>query len=207
VKVLGLTGGIGMGKSTADQLLRQRGIAVVDTDVLARELVEPGQPALAEIKKVFGGEMVDAQGRLRRDELARKVFVDAEARKQLEAILHPRIRDRWRKQVETWRKEGRPLSVVVIPLLFKTHAEKELDATICIACSEPTQRQRLLARGWSEEEIKQRIRAQCPIEQKIAKADYLIWTEAGMEVHAAQLERILQEVVGSAREALVQSQF
>ena len=191
MKVLGLTGGVGMGKSTSAQLLRERGVRVVDTDDLARQVVEPGQPALAEVVAAFGPEIVGPDGQLRRRELARRVFADSAARRRLEAILHPRIRLLWRAQVETWDAEGLPLAVVVIPLLFETKAEAELDATICVACTPLTQQERLLGRGWSLEQIEQRNRAQWPIEQKIARADYLVWTEAGLDVHAAQIDRIL----------------
>jgi len=191
MKVLGLTGGVGMGKSTSAQLLRDRGVRVVDTDDLARQVVEPGQPALAEVLAAFGTQFAGPDGQLRRSELARHVFADPAARRQLEAILHPRIRKLWRVQVETWRAEGRPLAVVVIPLLFETKAEAELDATICVACGLAAQHERLLARGWSPEQIEQRNRAQWPVAQKIARADYLVWTEAGLDVHAAQIERIL----------------
>jgi len=181
-----------MGKSAAADLLRSRAVPVVDTDDLARQVVEPGQPALAEVEQAFGREIVGADGRLQRHELARRVFADPAARKRLEDLLHPRIRALWHAQVETWKKEGRSLAVVVIPLLFETSAEKELDATICIACTKATQRQRLLARGWSPTEIEQRIRAQWPIESKMSKADYVVWTEAGLDVHADQLSRVLQ---------------
>ena len=109
-------------------------------------------------------------------------------------MLHPRIRQLWRAQVELWHTQGRPLAVVIIPLLFETGAEKELDATICVACSTATQHQRLRARGWSEEQILQRTRAQWPIEKKVASADCVIWSEAGLDVHAAQLDRILANV-------------
>ena len=94
--------------------------------------------------------------------------------------------------MEIWRGEGRPLAVVVIPLLFETKAESELDATICVACSAATQHQRLQARGWSSAQIEQRLQAQWPTEMKIARADYLVWTEAGLDVHAPQIERILR---------------
>jgi len=191
MKVLGLTGGIGMGKSTAAQLLGSRGVAVVDTDDLARQVVEPGQPALAEVREAFGAEILAPDGQLRRDELARRVFADAAARLRLESILHPRIRALWRAQMETWRAAGRSLAVVVIPLLFETKAEAELDATICVACSAATQHRRLVARGWPPEQIEQRLQAQWPIEKKMASADYLVWTEAGLDVHDAQIERIL----------------
>ena len=189
--VFGLTGGIGMGKSTCAQLLRQLAVPVVDTDDLARRVVEPGQPAQVEIRAAFGQQMLGADGQLRRDELARLVFADAGARRRLESILHPRILELWRAQVETWQAQNHPLAVVVIPLLFETGAEKELDRTICVACSEATQRERLLSRGWTAEQIEHRNRAQLPIEEKLARADYVIWTEAGLELHAEQLKRIL----------------
>jgi dephospho-CoA kinase len=191
MKLLGLTGGVGMGKSTCTDLLRARQIPVVDTDDLAREVVEPGQPALAEIEHVFGPEFIDAQGRLRRDTLAARVFAEPEARKQLEGIVHPRIRLLWRAQADAWRNQGRSLGVVAIPLLFETRAETEVDAVICTACSLPTQRERLKARGWPAEQIDQRIRAQLPVDEKIARSNYVIWTEASLEIHAAQLDRIL----------------
>jgi len=192
MKVLGLTGGIGMGKSTSAQLLRARGIPVVDTDELARQVVEPGQATLAKVVAAFGPEIIGEDGRLRRHELARRVFSDADARQELEKLLHPPIRSLWRAQVETWRTEGHRLAVVVIPLLFETEAEKELDATICVACSKPTQMERLLPRQWSPEQIEQRIQAQLPAEEKMARSNYVVWTEAGLDVHEEQLERILR---------------
>jgi len=194
MKVLGLTGGIGMGKSTCAELLRARNLPVVDTDYLASTVVEPGQPALAEIRAAFGAQMIDKGGHLNRDELARAVFSDPAARKRLESILHPRIRELWKAQAKEWQAQDHPLGVVVIPLLFETGAESELDATICLACSEATQRQRLAARRWSEDQIDQRIRAQWPIEQKLAKSGYVIWTEAGLDVHSGQLDRILRAI-------------
>jgi dephospho-CoA kinase len=195
MKTVGLTGGIGMGKSASLQLLQTRGIAVVDTDDLGRELVEPGQPALAEIREAFGPDVVGADGRLCRAKLAQRVFADPAARGRLEGILHPRIRRLWRAQFEAWRAEGRPLAVVVIPLLFETGAEGEVDAVLCAACSAATQQQRLLARGWAASQIRQRIQAQWPAEKKIALADYVIWTEGSMEVHAQQLDRVLGRLV------------
>lgn len=180
-----------MGKSAAEQLLRQRAVPVIDTDLLARQIVEPGQPALEEIKRVFGAEIVDPDGRLRRDELARRVFASSAARKQLEELLHPRIRQLWRAQTDVWRAEKRPFGVVIIPLLFETDAQTNFDCVICVACSAATQRARLLARGWTDAQIKQRNDAQWPVEKKMAQADYVIWTEGGLDVHAEQLDRII----------------
>lgn len=191
MKLFGLTGGIGMGKSTAARFFRERGAQIADTDELAHRLVEPGQPAVTEIQALFGKRMVSPDGRLRRDELAQVVFTDPVARRKLEAILHPRIRECWRTQVETWRAENHPLAVVVIPLLFETQAELDFDQTICVACSVPTQHQRLLTRGWTPEQIEQRLAVQWPIEQKIARAHFVIWTDGSLEVYAQQIERIL----------------
>jgi dephospho-CoA kinase len=190
MKVCGLTGGLGMGKSTAAQFLRERGAQVVDADELARQLVQPGQPALAEIQAAFGKAIVASDGRLRREELARIVFADADARKKLEIILHPRIGERWLAQIETWRGENRALVVVVIPLLFETRAESHFDKIICVACSAPAQRERLLARGWTPEQIQQRLAAQWPVEEKISRADFVVWTDGALDTHARQLERI-----------------
>lgn len=195
MKTLGLTGGIGMGKSAAAQLLRERQVPVIDTDDLARQVVEPGQPALHEIQLLFGPELIAPDGRLDRAELARRVFADPEARKRLEAILHPRIRELWQAQIRDWCAEGHPLAVVVIPLLFETAADKELDSVICVACSPRTQMDRLRTRGWTAEQIQQRIRAQWPTERKMSSANYVIWTEAGLDVHSAQLDRIIRSVL------------
>jgi dephospho-CoA kinase len=191
MKAFGLTGGIGMGKSAAEQWLRHRGIPVVDTDLLARNIVEPDQPALREIQRAFGQKIVGSDGRLRRQELARMVFSDAAARQKLEGITHPRIRELWTKQIGIWRVERQPLAVVIIPLLFETGAEKELNQVICVACSAVTQHRRLLDRGWSADQIGQRLAAQWPVEKKMAKADFVVWTEGGLDVLGEQLERIL----------------
>jgi dephospho-CoA kinase len=190
MKVCGLTGGVGMGKSTAAQFFRARGAQVVDTDELARQFVQPGQPALMEIQAEFGKKVIAPDGRLCRGELAEIVFADAAARKKLETILHPRIRERWLAQVEIWRKENRALAVVVIPLLFETRAESHFDKIICVGCSAAAQRERLLARGWTPEQIQQRLAAQWPVEQKISRADFVVWTDGALDVHAQQLERI-----------------
>ena len=191
MKLLGLTGGVGMGKSACADLLEQRGIPVIDTDKLAREVVEPGQPPLAEVQRLFGEEILDPGGRLRRDVLAQMVFADPRLRQQLEAILHPRIRERWRAQIQSWRTQNVPLAVVAIPLLFETKAETEFDRVICVACSPHTQTARLRGRGWPAQQVEQRIAAQAPIEEKIAKSNYVIWAEGPLAIHAVQLDRIL----------------
>jgi len=191
MKVIGLTGGIGMGKSTSGQLLQQWLVPVVDTDSLARQVVDPGQPALREIESTFGPGVIGADGRLDREALARLVFADDPRRKTLEAIVHPRIRELWQSHVALWKSEQRSRCVVIIPLLYETGTAPQFDSIICVACSATSQWQRLIARGWTEEQIRQRLGAQWPIQQKMDLAHYLVWTEAGLDTHAAQLERII----------------
>jgi dephospho-CoA kinase len=191
MQLFGVTGGVGMGKSTAGDILRRQGVSVADTDVIARQLVEPGQPALEEIAVRFGPSILFADGRLNRKELARVIFSDAAARADLEAILHPRIRAAWQAGVENWRAAGHATGAVIIPLLFETKAAALFDAVICIACSGASQWQRLRQRGWSDGEIRQRLDAQLPLEQKIAQSDFVVWTDTTLEAHAAQLSRII----------------
>jgi dephospho-CoA kinase len=204
MKVCGLTGGVGMGKSTAAGFFREHGAQILDTDELARQFVQRGQPALADIQAAFGKNVIGPTGELKRGELAQIVFADADTRKKLEAILHPRIREQWLAQIETWRaapkrsdggrKENHPLAVVVIPLLFETQAESHFDKIICVACSAAAQRERLLARGWTQEQIEQRNAAQMPTEQKIALADFVVWTDGALDMHAKQIGRILAKL-------------
>jgi dephospho-CoA kinase len=194
MKVCGLTGGVGMGKSTAAEIIRALGAQVVDTDELARQLVQPGETALAEIQDQFGKNIIADDGKLRRDELACIIFADVSARKKLEEILHPKIRERWLAQIENWRKENCQLAVVVIPLLFETQAGSQFDKIICVACSAANQQKRLLERGWTLEQINQRITAQMPVDQKIARADFVVWTDGDLASHRRQLERIFSRL-------------
>ena len=194
MKLIGLTGGVGMGKSTAAGFLFALGARVIDTDEWARQLVQPGQPALAEIRAAFGPGILTAAGELDRASLARLVFANAAARHQLEAILHPRIRLGWQSRVAAWRRENCPLGVVVIPLLFETSAENNFDKIICVACSPAAQRERLAARGWSPAQAQPRIAAQLPVEQKMVRSHFVVWTEGLPEVHRRQIGEIIGKI-------------
>ncbi len=165
-----------------------------DTDVLARRLVEPGQPALEEIAGVFGTQMLDAEGRLDRTRMACLVFGNPSARRRLEQILHPRIQTAWVEEAERWKGQGREMGFVIIPLLFEVQLESFFDVTICLACSEALQFRRLQARGWDAKHIRQRLDAQWPVSRKIERSDFLIWTGVELEIHAAQLDRVLRSI-------------
>ena len=188
--VLGVTGGIGMGKSTAAGILVSMGIPVVDTDQLAREITGPGSPALVEIHSQLGPGFVDASDVLDRAKLAAVVFADPAKRRVLEEILHPLIALRWQAVAAEWRDRG-ATGAVIIPLLFEKAYEPQFDSVICVACSSKTQQRRLEARGWSSGEIEGRKSAQLPVSEKIARSRVMIWTEGSMESHRAQWERVL----------------
>jgi len=190
-RVIGLTGGVGMGKSTAARLLAKRGLPVVDSDDLAREVVSPGQPALEEIAEIFGAEFI-VDGKLDRQRMAGEVFGDDAARARLEAIIHPRVRELWQGRIEQWHANEVPVGVVVIPLLFEVGAETEMDTVVCLACTANTQCDRLRARGWDAVQISARIGAQMDIAQKMELADHVLWNEGTLDALAAQLQRIVE---------------
>ncbi len=189
--IIGLTGGVGMGKSCSAELLASRGWTVLDTDLIAREVVAPGEPAVAEIRESFGPEAINPEGGIKRNVVAQIAFAAPEKRRQLEKILHPRIRQRWKARAQALAARGETRCVVVIPLLYETGAEAEFKMVICVACSAATQRRRLQQRGWSVQQIEQRIAAQDPIERKMLRSDFVIWTEGSIDLHGAQLDRIL----------------
>jgi len=190
-RVIGLTGGVGMGKSTAARLLAKRRLPVVDSDDLAREVVAPGQPALEEIAEIFGAEFI-VDGKLDRQRMAGEVFGDDAARARLEAIIHPRVRELWQGRIEQWRANEVPVGVAVIPLLFEVGAETEMDTVVCLACTANTQRDRLRARGWDATQISARIGAQMDIARKMELADHVLWNEGTLDALTAQLQRIVE---------------
>lgn len=191
MEIIGITGGIGMGKSAAGEILRGFAVPVVDTDDLARQVVEPGTPGLAEVVLAFGPGIVDATGRLRRDALAQLVFGDPALRERLNALLHPRIQAAWKICLETWRQRSLARGAVIIPLLFENGYAGEFSPTVCVACTHATQHQRLQQRGWTAAEIDRRIAAQWPVEEKMKRADRVVWTEGALSTHVAQWWKIL----------------
>ena len=188
---LGLTGGIGMGKSTAANLLVSRGAKVSDSDQLARELVEPGEPALLEIVKLFGSGVLQRDGSLDRDIVGELVFSDPVALKSLEGVLHPRIREIRQAQFNGWESLGVRLGVAVVPLLCETSMESEFDKVVCVACSSKVQKERLRDRGWSENQINLRIRAQIAVAEKMHRSDYVIWSDGPIDSHVDQWDALL----------------
>jgi len=183
-----------MGKSTAANILQRMSVPVVDSDDLARQLVQPGLPALDEIVETFGSGFLDSHGKLNRSLLAQLVFTDPSSKKSLEDILHPRIEEGWRRRAAEWEARGESVGCVVIPLLFEKGYEKAFEATVGIACTASEQKRRLSARGWSNPEIQLRLEAQWPVEKKISLSRFVVWTEGSPDVQGPQWIRILASV-------------
>lgn len=192
---VGLTGGIASGKTTVANTLEELGATVIDTDVIAREVVAPGQPALAEIRHRFGDAIVGADGALDRRALREIVFADPEARQNLEAILHPRIRFETLRQADDARG---PYQVIVVPLLTGSELAAEMDRILVVDCDEETQIRRLLDRDAESVEQAQRIlAAQASRSERLAIADDVIdnsgtlaaLREATVAIHRQYLEQ------------------
>lgn len=191
--VLGLTGGIATGKSLVAGFFREMGAAVVDADELAHQVTAPGEPALEEIRQVFGPGVFTPEGELDRRALGRLVFTDPAKRRELEGIVHPRVRQRLEEAVARLKAAGAPLIVLEIPLLFETGEPllRLIDRVVVVTAPEAVQLQRLQARnGLSEAEARARMAAQMPLAEKVKRADYVVDNGGTPEETRRQVEQI-----------------
>jgi len=196
---VGLTGGIGSGKSTIAGFLRNWGAEVIDSDQVARAVVDPGQPAYADIVREFGSHILNADGAIDRGRLGELVFNDDARREKLNQIVHPRVRERWQARAAELESRS-PATVVVtmIPLLYETAAEGEFDAVLVVACSPEAQSARLRARGLNDEQIRARVRAQLPTPVKMERADFVIWNDYSLDNLEEQARMVWRELSTSA---------
>jgi dephospho-CoA kinase len=198
VKVLGLTGGIGSGKSMVASIFAQLGADVIDADRLAREVVEPGQAALEEIATAFGREILLPDGRLDRGKLGRIIFADPVARARLNAITHPRIQERMATEMAL--RGSRPgVLIVDIPLLYENDRTGMVEAVIVVWVDARTQLRRLNERGGlTLDEAQQRIAAQMPLDEKRARADVVIDNSGSRENTRRQVEAIYRQYAATS---------
>jgi dephospho-CoA kinase len=193
---VGLTGGIASGKSTVAAMLREMGAAVVDADALAREVVEPGEPALAEIARRFGPGVIAADGRLDRAALARIVFADEEARRDLGAITHPRVAALAAERTRALADAGAPIVFYEAALLVENGLHRGLSALIVVAVPPEVQLERLIRRdGLSADEARARLAAQLPLAEKIRVADYVIDNAGTVEDTRRQVEALYRKLL------------
>jgi dephospho-CoA kinase len=192
---IGITGGIATGKSTVSQMLFERlrerlPVTAFSADVEARRLTDADFVVQEEIRSAFGDAVFDSNRKLVREKLRALVFGDVAARKTLEGILHPRIREAWVN-----RLCGRDLLLAEIPLLYETKAEKHFDSIIVTACSRQSQIQRLTTgRNLPSEMAARIIDAQMPLEEKMRRADWVVWTDCPPSITALQIDRIISEL-------------
>jgi len=188
---VGLTGGIASGKTTVANLFAALGIPVIDTDVIARQVVEPGESALAAVVHAFGQQVLGADGRLDRPRMREQIFGDAQARQQLEAILHPAIRAEMERQS---RAAGGPYQVLVIPLLVEGGRREHLDRVLVVDVPEATQIERLVRRdGVPREQAEAALRSQASREARLAFADDVIENTADLVALESRVVRLHEE--------------
>ena len=175
MRVIGLTGGIASGKSTVASILSEFGATIIDTDKIAKELVEPGQPALYDIHKAFGDDILLADNRLNRKRLAEIIFNDSAKRQILNAIIHPKIIEECKKRLENYKQAGKQVVILEVPLLIETGMDTMVDEVWLIAVDAPTQANRLVKRDdLPRGQALKRIESQMSLEEKIPKADIVI---------------------------------
>jgi dephospho-CoA kinase len=182
-----LTGGIGSGKSLVGEYLEELGAVVIDSDELARSVIERGSPGYEEVLAVFGDEIL-SEGEIDRKKLAARVFSDEPARKQLEAIIHPRVRETAEKLTRNLGADA--IVVNQIPLLFETDGAKRFDYVITVECAEGIRVERLKERGMKEYEISKRMQAQASDEQRASIAHFVLKNEGSVD----ELQRAVQDL-------------
>ena len=195
VRRVALTGGIATGKSHVRARFEALGVPTIDSDVLAREAVAPGTSGLAAVIDRFDRDVLRSDGTLDREKLAKIVFADPDARRALEAIVHPEVRratDGWFASLDADRH---PYAIGDIPLLYEVGRDRDFDVVIVVACGPDTQLRRLMERdNVSDEEARQRLSAQLPIDQKIRRADYVIWTDGAFEDTDRQVSAVFERL-------------
>ena len=185
---IGLTGGIATGKSAVASMFGGLGVPVIDSDQIAREVVQPGQPALGDIVAAFGPEALDARGELDRERLRAIVFADDELRQQLETILHPRIRA---VMLEATHRIGGPYQLLVVPLLVEVGFQSQVDRVLVVDCPAKIQRERLAARdGETDDRGELIIRAQTDRKVRLAAAADIISNAGSLAATRQQVETL-----------------
>ena len=196
MRLIGVTGGIATGKSTVDALLAAHGAAVIDADLLAREVVLPGEPALAEVAQRFGREMLQADGSLDRARLGALVFADAAARRDLERITHPRITALMQDRIAQALAGPAPLVAVDIPLLFENARESLFEGVLLVYAPRDVQVRRMRERnGLDADAALQRLAAQIPIDAKRDRATWIIDNSNGLEATSRAVDAWWEAVV------------
>ena len=190
-----LTGGIATGKSHVRAEFGRLGVPTIDSDQLARDAVIPGSAGLKAVVEYFGKDVLDPRGALDRPKMARRVFTDEGARRALEGIVHPEVRRMTDAWFEGLNPSRHPYAVADIPLLYEVGRDQDFDLVIVVACEPALQLKRLVKRdGLTEAEALQRIGAQLPIADKVARADRVIRTDAGFEDTDRQVAELNAEL-------------
>lgn len=202
MKIIGLTGGIGSGKSTVARSLQEHGFPIVDADLIAREIVEPGQPALAELTKEFGEDILNADGSLDRGLLASRAFTNKGTTQRLNNITHPRINQRTQELFDEARENGAEAVIYDMPLLIDKGLHKDMDATIVVHAAEHVRLERLTTkRGLDADDVRRRINAQIDDETRKQYADILLDNNGTEEDLTQQIAQAVDKIKQLTKQA------
>jgi len=194
IRKIALTGGIATGKSYVATRIREAGVPIVDADVLSREVVAPGTPGLAAVRKRFGPDAVRRDGTMDRVRIAQVVFKDKRARLDLEAIIHPAVQKAIDEFFDALPKRT-PFAFADIPLLYETKRESLFHSVVVVACPREIQLMRLMERNkLSKEDAERRLNAQLPIDQKVKKATHVITTDGTFEETDEQVAELIKKL-------------
>ena len=202
---VGLTGGLASGKSTVAAFFRELGAFHVDADLIARELLAPGGGAVREVIGRFGGDIVGADGAIDRKALAAIVFGDPRALADLNALVHPKVREEIARRIAAHESRASASAVALVDaaLLVESGIHRDFDALIVVTCREETQVARAVARGGlSEDEARARLAAQAPLQEKLAAADYVIDNESSLDDTKRQVRAVWEELLRKRRSSL-----
>ncbi|EBF5158605.1 TPA: dephospho-CoA kinase [Listeria monocytogenes] len=195
-KTIGLTGSVATGKSTVSNMIQQAGIPLVDADIAARKVVEPGTEGLKEIVAYFGEEILLADGTLNRAKLGEIIFKDKEKREKLNEITHPRVKDYMLEARERFFRVGEELVFFDIPLLFESHLESLVDQIVVVWTTPETELKRLMERNnLTKEDALRRIESQMGIDEKARKADFVIDNNESLEKTQKQVYTFIERFV------------
>ncbi|MDN5785351.1 MAG: dephospho-CoA kinase [Corynebacterium casei] len=194
MKIIGLTGGIGSGKSTVAQLFVEEGFPLIDADVIAREVVAAGQPALQELADVFGVDILEPSGELNRQLLAQRAFADRETTDKLNAITHPRIQQRTQELFDAYREKDVEAVIYDMPLLVDNGLDRAMDWVIVVDVAAEERIRRLVEyRGLEEEDAQRRVKAQIPDGLRLAAADSVIDNNAAIDNLKPQVDQLISD--------------
>ncbi len=192
MKWIGLSGGLASGKSTVANILRRKGLPVLDADQIAKDVLQNGTLGLKKVLETFGKDLIGSDGELNRQKMAQLVFNSPSDLQKLEAIVHPLVQEKVKETRKNLEEKGNKIAFYDVPLLFEKNLQSHFDATVLVSCSQALQRSRMKSRNrWTDEEIEARLKSQLPLSKKEKIAKFIIYNNSTLDQLETQVEQFL----------------